>query len=271
MKYYDLNKINTTSDEFKKWNDKAQKLLDELSKLSSSEKKKFLYNHDHWKDIKEIFINTFGKLCWYSDCDLAGAFGHIDHFRPKKRSKNLNKDIMLPDGYWFLAYDYTNYRLSCEKVNIGKSDYFPIKNSSQAGDILKEDIILLDPCKESDTQLVGYREGGEIVTQSSNDWEEERVKISTKIYKWNEFVNDREQVISRCENVFNLYILVHSQDYKEEVVSGIIQSLKNELKRKRAFSSVAYNYLMFKSNLPEYEEIRNDFQTLIQKLYTVES
>lgn len=271
MKYYDLNKINTTSDEFKNWNDKAQKLLDELSKLSSKEKKEFLDNHRHWKDIKKIFINTFGKLCWYSDCDLAGAFGHIDHFRPKKRSTNMNKVDILQDGYWFLAYDYSNYRLSCEVVNTAKSDYFPIRNSSQAGDISNEDIILLDPCKESDTQLVGYREGGEIVTQSSNVWEEERVKHSTRIYKWNEFVNNRKQVILRCENVFDLYINVHSQDCKEEVISGIIQSLKNELKRKRAFSSVAYNYLMFKSNLPQYEEIRNDFQTLIQILYTDES
>lgn len=117
MRYINLSLIDETDVDVKRWIDKAKKHLNELSeKMTHSERKKYLSKHGIWSQFKPIFIKYYGEKCWYSECSLEGSFGDIDHFRPKNKSTDEQKNEILPDGYWWLAYDYLNYRLSCEKA-----------------------------------------------------------------------------------------------------------------------------------------------------------
>lgn len=154
MRYIDFSLIDPNDHDVKQWVRSASKKLADLSALTThAERNNFLQRNNIWKDFKPILIRYFGEKCWYSECDLTGSFGDVDHFRPKLRSIDENNNVILDEGYWWLAYDYLNYRLSCEKCNRpfgdgGKRDYFPLRPGTMPAVFPRKDDIslLLDPC-----------------------------------------------------------------------------------------------------------------------------
>ena len=138
MRYIDLALIDKKDPDVIGWLNKARLYLNELSKKTThDERKEYMAAHGIWSQFKPILIKYYGEKCWYSECSLEGTFGEIDHFRPKNKSTDEKKNEILPDGYWWLAYDYLNYRLSCEKSNRsygdgGKNDMFPLKAGTPA-------------------------------------------------------------------------------------------------------------------------------------------
>lgn len=283
MKYFNLDKIDTNSDEFQKWNKKAKQLETELEKCSNSEERKaFFKKNPHWNEIKGLLKKTYGNLCWYSDCDISGSFGDVDHFRPKSLSRDISDkgkgDILNKDGYWQLAYDYHNYRISCEKVNRsygkgGKSDCFPVKDKAKIGNISEETPLLLDPCNRADTELIGYREGGEIFPETEDEWQIQRVKKSQKIYNLGEFIDNRKDKIGQSNLIIYRYINLFNPSRNDESIENdfnlLVEEIKVLLDPKKSFSSVAFNYLMFRSNQPDFDELRESFQQLLRSFYTV--
>lgn len=280
MKYFDLSKINIKNEDFKKWKKKADDLKKELNKCKNKEERKnFFYDekNGHWKKIKKILILTFGKLCWYSDCKLVGQYGDVDHFRPKSRSIDYEGKVILDSGYWWLAYDYKNYRLSCQVVNRrnqqgGKVDYFPLKNTPIIArdkvQINKEEPLLLDPCNLEDTKLIGYREGGIIVSESDEKWDRERVEKSTKIYNLNEFIEDRKDIIARSESIIDRFRILHSKDVIDnDEIKIWTKDINLLLNPEKEYSSVAYNYIMFLSNMPCNQRIKNEIKDIINDIY----
>ncbi len=60
----------------------------------------------------------------------------MDHFRPKNAIKSADKKcesttINNTDSYWWLAFDWENYRLSGHLTNSNKNAYFPLRTRSQ--------------------------------------------------------------------------------------------------------------------------------------------
>lgn len=137
-------------------------------------------NSGIWSELKPIFLQwSFGK-CWYSEAREIGSDYHVDHFRPKGRIR-IHPDFphiqQAEDGYWWLAFDWRNYRLSCGICNsphtseggetLGKWDYFPLCTvgtiSSPTDDLEEEIPVLLDPTKAADVRLLTFRETGEAI------------------------------------------------------------------------------------------------------------
>lgn len=96
----------------------------------------------HWRepDIRGALLAMHGRVCVYCQCGLPhNDPGDVEHFRPKSE-------------YWWLAYDFSNYLLSCSRCNrICKRKSFPRSPGSQPcrwedRDRLREEkILLLDP------------------------------------------------------------------------------------------------------------------------------
>ena len=270
MKYFDLRKIDKNNPDFLEWKRKAEELTEELNKCATHcERMDFLKNKRHWgSSIKRILKDTFGNLCWYSDSSGEGHYLDVDHFRPKGSSKNGEGVQLLEGGYWWLAYDYENYRLSCEVVNRGgKKDRFPIEDVTVIGNIDLEKATLLDPCVESDTRLIGYREGGQIVPETSDPLDCRRVKESIRVYILNEFVNERNNVIVDSRLLFDDYKDLLSRDVEDKYFVRWKERLKSILCRKRAYSSVAFNYLMNISIELEIKREIDTFQECLKKYY----
>ena len=249
MRYIDFSIIDINDPEVKRWMKKASDKLTQLSSLSThDERKTFLQRNNIWSEFKPILIRYYGHKCWYSECDLTGSFGDVDHFRPKNKSTDENDEVILDDGYWWLAYDYYNYRLSCEVCNRsfidgGKRDRFPLKpGTSSAMAPNKDDTpLLLDPCELQDVQLIDCDEAGEIISLSTNDYEKKRVSISKRIYNWNRFNSARKDVRNKCKTALELFELVY-ESAPDKLEPSLIQ-IKRLTDNRTPYSSFAKKYI----------------------------
>ena len=105
----------------------------------------------HWTapDVKGLLHAIQGRICAY--CGVATSGLDVDHFRPK----GTIKDEEAPGGYWWLAYECSNYFLGCTACNrIRKKTSFPLLPGSvrctydTRGTIAAEERVLLDPAED---------------------------------------------------------------------------------------------------------------------------
>lgn len=154
-----------------------------------------------WSELKPILLRwSFGK-CWYTEAREVVSDYHVDHFRPKGRVKaHPDKPTNArDDGYWWLAFDWTNYRLAGawansphrvddegKTVTIGKWDYFPLLNerfqaTKPGDDHNAEQALLLDPVAPSDASLLTFNETGRAKPAIRTGPRAERARIATEI------------------------------------------------------------------------------------------
>lgn len=140
-----------------------------------------------WQDIKEPLKRVMENKCWYCETKQLRSDNAVDHFRPKSM-------------YWWLAFDYSNYRFTCTYCNSrrkdkefgtsgGKQDDFPLvnakKRASRPGDDINAEIpLLLDPCEFDDPDVLWFDEIGlpEVNPLCETDENVVRVQISTRLY-----------------------------------------------------------------------------------------
>lgn len=122
-------------------------------------------NKKKWSDIKPNLWELGNHKCWYSEDKIQVGEGEIEHYRPKG---NVCKS--KHSGYWWLAFDWHNYRLShptCNKRRkdfltkklAGKGMYFPLKDEKNrafdpSDNIKAEEPVLLDPTNPNDVKLI---------------------------------------------------------------------------------------------------------------------
>lgn len=249
MRYIDFSIIDTHDADVKRWIKKASDKLTQLSSLSTHDKRKaYLQRNNIWSEFKLILIRYYGQKCWYSECDLTGSFGDVDHFRPKNKSTDENDKVILGDGYWWLAYDYLNYRLSCEKCNRpfgegGKRDRFPLKAGTLPAKYSGKDDtpILLDPCELRDVQLIDCDETGEIISLSSDAYEKERIRISKYIYNWNSFNIARRDIRNKCKLALEQFQLIY--ELAPDKMGIPLAQIKNLTDNQAPYSSFAKKYI----------------------------
>ena len=263
MRYIDFSLIDQNDPEVKRWVRNASSKRAALSALTThTERRKFLQRKSNilWKEFKPILIRYFGEKCWYSECDLTGSFGDVDHFRPKLRSADEYNHAILDEGYWWLAYDYLNYRLSCEKCNRlfgngGKQDRFPLKPGTTPATMPRKDDIplLLDPCELQDVQLIDCDETGEIISLSRDSYEMNRVFVSKKIYNWNCFNTARRDIRNRCKIALELFEMAYESDSdKLGQHLALIMDLTDNLS---PYSSFAKKYIKRNIEGKTYESV----------------
>ena len=244
MRFIDLTLIDPNDPEVVKWNKKATKHKNALLGCQTLEaKKKYLgtKKNQHWRNFKKILEKYFGDKCWYTEKRFNTSPGDVDHFRPKNASTDENGNT-LTDGYWWLAYDYNNYRYSCENSNRlykkgGKNDCFPLKQGTAPSSCPKSDDknVLLDPCNEDDCNLICCNEAGCVVTSSSDKYDKKRVETSVKVYNLNLFNEDRRSLRLKCEELLKRYAFFRDKsivDSKESFSSFLRKFIREEIKDK---------------------------------------
>ena len=109
------------------------------------------------------------KRCWYSETNRDVKL-YVDHFRPKSKVNKITNRYTYneggtrpsPNGYYWLAFAHSNFRISCDISNLKKGTYFPLREGTASvdtdppGDCSSEEVMLLDPCLEDDCKLLGY-------------------------------------------------------------------------------------------------------------------
>ena len=198
------------SDEWKNWiawKTRAAQLATELMQKPSAERAEFIENHrkETWghPTLLKTLRAVAGNKCWYSEVPLGGADPNIDHFRPKGQVREVDADhqhtgATFP-GYWWLAFELRNFRLSSmhsnqrrvdEETTGGKWDYFPVLGSrAPAGTtwlLCAENVLPLDPCSRTDVSLLWFDPDG---SPCCSRWhktptahEEQRVRTTIWLY-----------------------------------------------------------------------------------------
>lgn len=180
MMYIDKNRVQIINE---RWSQKVAEIFIEMSIAESKSERDTIIDKYHWywklfkNQLKEISYNK----CWYSETKNPYSHYHVDHFRPKK--KVIEKDKTERDGYWWLTFEPSNYRLSGSVGNIKKGNHFAVANNAvtEPGSLEDEVYYLLDPSSREDVSLLGFRQDGiavESVPEVFGKWEFDRANYT---------------------------------------------------------------------------------------------
>lgn len=159
--------------------------LQEIAESDAHEDKKtlrrdiFKANQRLWAGLKQILMEVSHRKCWYCESKNLRADNAVDHFRPKGGVLERRDH----EGYWWLAFDWKNYRFCCTFCNShrqrngsrgGKAAHFPLvsEDSRAMGPedpIRREHPELLDPCDFADPLSLWFEEDGSVRPRPNQD------------------------------------------------------------------------------------------------------
>jgi hypothetical protein len=259
MRYIDYSSFSPSED----WLEKSKKVIDALeSKVSHTERLAFIdANAAVWRDLRRELITKYGCRCWFTDAEETVAQLDIEHFRPK--AKAVDVDGTQHDGYWWLAFDHSNYRLAGQIPNRQhKKCYFPLLPGSPRADAAlrrwqEENPVFLDPTRRGDVQLVAYNESGQVCPSPSAETAEEIMRVETTdrllgLSDHQPLVEARQQVWSDCCGIMNEIERLRAEERafngstartsgeREQLMKGLAKMVSS----RSSFASVARSCVM---------------------------
>ncbi|MBU1194000.1 MAG: hypothetical protein KKE62_01795 [Proteobacteria bacterium] len=202
------------------WLAKSAELLAELEKLSEvgdiKERNDFIDSKSaHWGKLKPWLQALSKGKCWFSEVRELYSYYDVEHFRPKKEAIDING--FKRDGYWWLAFDYSNFRLCGNVGNRKKGGWFPLKDTSYCStyDLQceeSEECYLLDPTDLNDVALIAFNEEGNAIIVPDNEiseWDKQRVEVSIKRLKLNEheaLTEERKKIWQKVSQEIDLFL-----------------------------------------------------------------
>ncbi|MFN0157711.1 MAG: hypothetical protein ACKVRP_06525 [Bacteroidota bacterium] len=132
-----------------------------------------------WGELKGFLLTISNEKCWYSEAKDKYSHLHVDHFRPKKVAIGIDKKDY--GGYWWLAFQWKNYRVCGGAGNVRKKDKFAVRankaNSPQA--VIEDEMIyFLDPTDEEDPLKITFNGNGEVTPIEKAGWDFERAQYT---------------------------------------------------------------------------------------------
>ncbi|MYS94802.1 MULTISPECIES: hypothetical protein [Streptomyces] len=246
------------------WLASARKVKKDLAAATSAKERARIIDENGklWRDLKADLAAVSHGKCWYCESRDFRSDNAVDHYRPKSSVKG----IPAHPGYWWLAFDYENFRFACTFCNSwrkgpdgtagGKSDYFPILAESERAndpdDILSDEIpLLIDPCCATDVALLWFDETGQVSANPHGvDFDsaaDEKVTTSTRYYHLDHvpLVEARRavyaEILKLCDDAdkaqkrWNESRQSSARDRYREAMGDLARSLK----RNREYSAVA--------------------------------
>ncbi|QWA10375.1 hypothetical protein GTU79_24665 [Sodalis ligni] len=219
-------------------NDKLEHEL--KSAILNARKKAINSKSDVWGTMSQILSGlSFGK-CWYCESTELRSDNPVDHFRPK------GKVAECPEhpGYWWLAFEWSNFRYSCTYCNSrrvdtetsgGKQDHFPILpppmwNKSR-DDVFIENPVLLDPTDIDDVNLLTFNINGEACPNVDDNSSPlyRRAKESVELYHLNHVPtkNARKRICQKVRMLVSNINRLSVQNFEENKLT--IKDLKIQL------------------------------------------
>ncbi|MCL1665787.1 hypothetical protein M2T78_16090 [Elizabethkingia ursingii] len=264
MRYININDLKLPAN----WAERAKKLNTDLANAATQEERSIILdNNPIWQELFIPLSNLSKGKCWYSEALEVMSDRDVDHFRPKNKAKNINGiDRGDEDGYWWLAYDYENYRFSSQYSNQrrkhkfdktkdtgGKGIYFPLFAGSPVAKTkptcFDEHIMLLDPCDEDDPSLLTFNSKGEAIPNVNavlDVNERVRVEVSIKLYNLDQatLVELRERVWDSCQRLIDEIRKITSDSqgvgtYGRARVKFLKDEIRKMTKREIELSAVA--------------------------------
>lgn len=181
-------------------------------------KELFVRKRSRWVAVRDAFERYSDGKCWYVECKSPGADNDIDHYRPKS---SVAQDPTHP-GYYWLAFDWKNLRLSCQRANRrrrdpeigetgGKGDNFPLLNPERRARGPEDDLsieipAIVDPTNAADVAMLTFGPSGEVelVPECKGDNSAEEKLEASRLYlhlNWPKFREARVMLYNKIERV----------------------------------------------------------------------
>ncbi|WP_158884941.1 hypothetical protein [Rhodanobacter sp. L36] len=209
---------------------------------TQKQRSSYLKKHGSWGRLKKWLSNASGYKCWYCEAKSTRASFDVDHFRPKLGVTVNGVLLEGHAGYYWLAYEWSNFRLACQRCNRpensetdnlhGKANEFPIQDEahrckSSAGLLASELPKLLDPCLQADCALLADGIDGEVKPAASiGTWEFERAKYTIERLGFNEW-NTPESKRSAWQTLA-LLIAAVGMNTNQDVIDELKKYLSND-------------------------------------------
>jgi len=256
------------------WMKKSKTAFDAITRCTTSqERAKMLKKYARvWgnPELKTALESLSHGKCWYCESKDERSDHPVDHFRPK----GAVSECADHEGYWWLAFDWTNYRLSCSWCNSqhidraggkirgqGKQDHFPLLDEAGRAKLPTDDLrgerpYLLDPTCSEDVELLWFRQDGMPIPKYSEVEDEEaykRVETSIKIYhldasKINERRMDLYNILERDVRHGDKMLenIAQNEDDESalEAFGYVVEVIKNKTAPAAEFSAAAHAYLL---------------------------
>lgn len=176
------------------------RIVEVNSKPTIIEKKEYIKRTNTWGLLKKWLSElSYGK-CWYCESSSERAAADVDHFRPKAGVTCDRKELANHDGYYWLAYDWSNFRYSCQRCNRSEKDgdslFGKINEFSLSDENLRnysptcanqEISKLLDPCASNDPDLLAHLINGNIHPANDSGEAHERAEYTCRILGLNSY------------------------------------------------------------------------------------
>lgn len=187
-----------------RWSEVSSARLTKVNALAAPDlRSAYIKKNSSWGLLKNWLANISVHKCWYCEAKSIRASFDVDHFRPKLSVTVDGIKLSGHTGYYWLAYDWSNFRLSCQRCNRpekndadtlhGKANEFPIQDEAlrcqiPAAQLGSELPRLLDPCVKTDCDLLAHGIDGEVKAAApAGTWEHQRADYTIKRLGFNEW------------------------------------------------------------------------------------
>lgn len=190
---------------------------DDLRQAICKAARKAITDHSTvWANAKDAMASVSFDKCWYCECKQERSDLHVDHFRPKGRITGESSH----NGYWWLAFEWTNFRLACTFCNCvredseidesgGKGNRFPVfdvpARMRKPSDPFDR-TLLLDPVIRLDVEKLTFTRNGlprpVARDEESEDWKRVQETIDVFHLRETRLKRAREELAIDIENEF---------------------------------------------------------------------
>jgi hypothetical protein len=297
VRYINITELKATFDRikgigaFSKWEDEAKKHLQKVEEKNKKDRSIYWSNKNTWSELYSALSELSGDKCWYTESKENSSEWQVDHFRPKGKSIDEKGKEILKDGYWWLSYDWKNFRLSGSLSNLlrkdrfddkdevfGKGNFFPLKDLATVAKpkdrLCKlERPVLLDPTNARDVKLIAFDRNGESYESYNEDdssFYHLRAFVSIKCYGLNHkpLIRGRAKVWETCESIVDeaqneLSVHIGDEDMIEDIIDDCFNKLAKLANKKQPHSMVVFNYLSEKSKEDNFEWLEDAITAIV--------
>jgi hypothetical protein len=199
------------------WLIESDRLVKELTKLNEAgklkERNQLIDDRGaHWGKLKPWLLALSDGKCWFTEARDIASHLDVEHYRPKKAARNIKGSER--DGYWWLAFDYMNFRIAGTVPNRKKGAWFPLRYGSVRSKFTRRceyDEIphFLDPTNAHDVTLLAFDEEGKAIPAPGvSRWDFIRVRRTVERLKLTEhqaLAEERRKVWQRVTTHISNY------------------------------------------------------------------